>query len=374
MKKRSKINILADKISKFLWRYFELFAIVFVSVSPLKSIPAEIVFLIVLIIANRRYLCCSRRLILLLAICFIVPTAIDMALHHAVGFSPHSVVFPLYFTLGYVMSRKYRFEELWLRLEEIFIALAALSLFGFALQCFFPEIISGTIMYEMNGVSHRSILINNFLYVGDYQVLRNCGIAWEPGVFQILLNLGLAYSIFNYRGKKLFARVAIYGITIFTTKSTAGYVISLLLVITLIIKYRKYFWLIALGAICLWPFISSEIAYQFAYKTPGSDSFSARFVPAVNVFRNNFAKPFGEGNIGYELSYKKDKLGSFDSYSQIFVRYGYPLLICCLAQALALCRANWALGAVVVLSFLSEPVWGTILFSMILWSADTRLD
>lgn len=71
---------------------------------------------------------------------------------------------------------------------------------------------------------------------------RNSGIFWEPGGYQIFLNLALLFSMdkkeFVFSKKEIF-KLLIFIISILTTKSTTGYIILALMFFYFIIKSSK---------------------------------------------------------------------------------------------------------------------------------------
>lgn len=67
---------------------------------------------------------------------------------------------------------------------------------------------------------------------------RNCGMFWEPGVFQAHLSLAILFLVENYKRSNL-KYIALLVITMITTKSTAGYINLLLIFMILLRKYIK---------------------------------------------------------------------------------------------------------------------------------------
>jgi hypothetical protein len=71
----------------------------------------------------------------------------------------------------------------------------------------------------------------NFMGYNLYAIekMRNSGIFWEPGGYQIFLNLALIFMLdqkeAKYNSKKDWIKVIIFIISILTTKSTTGYII-----------------------------------------------------------------------------------------------------------------------------------------------------
>ncbi|MCV9886233.1 O-antigen ligase family protein [Metabacillus halosaccharovorans] len=72
----------------------------------------------------------------------------------------------------------------------------------------------------------------------NMQVARNNSIFWEPGVFQIFINLGLFYQFFL--AKKVNVRqVLILLVSLFTTFSTTGFMLAILIFVVSFIKIKS---------------------------------------------------------------------------------------------------------------------------------------
>src|SRR5690606_28273610 len=106
-------------------------------------------------------------------------------------------------------------------------------------------------------------------------VKRNAGIAWEPGAFQFLLNLGL-YLYIKSNVKVNIFKLVIYSIAIISTKSTAGLLIFLFITFGIFMKDRKARIIIIGTVIAFCGLIIQEISYQFEYKLFGSNAFEYR--------------------------------------------------------------------------------------------------
>lgn len=82
--------------------------------------------------------------------------------------------------------------------------------------------------------------------------------------------------------------------------------------------------IVALGAS-----IHEEVAFQLQNKLIGSVAFAARYEPLVNAIKISWNRLFGLGSTGYDELLKSMKIGSFDSYTQILMRYTFYF---CLTQ------------------------------------------
>lgn len=87
-------------------------------------------------------------------------------------------------------------------------------------------------------VQYYSIGIFN-IWIAEFK--RNCGIFWEPSIFAAYLIIGLIFTILyvpKVCQKKYFF---LFGLTLLSTKSTGGYLLSSLVFIFYLLKNKKYF-------------------------------------------------------------------------------------------------------------------------------------
>ena len=88
------------------------------------------------------------------------------------------------------------------------------------------------------GISAYTCFISSIYRAGNVGIARNQGMFWEPGAFQVIINLSLIVVLFlNINEIKLKKYIVVFVITIFTTFSTGGYIIMLLIFITYNIQY-----------------------------------------------------------------------------------------------------------------------------------------
>jgi hypothetical protein len=184
---------------------------------------------------------------------------------------------------------------------------------------------------------------------------RNAGIAWEPGVFQFLINLGL-YSHIKMNKKVNLYKLAIYSLAIITTKSTAGLLIFIFITFNLFLKDKKARVIIVASVLAFGGILLNEFIYQLKYKLMGSSSFSARLEPLLNAFNTGKSYFLGLGNNGYDEYYKKIQ-APWDSLGQIFVRYGYPMFIFIIYRLLKLINSHFLLVIILGITLSSQNIW-----------------
>lgn len=139
-------------------------------------------------------------------------------------------IYLVYIIFAYLFCTRIDFESFWIIVDKIMYVIAigaiVIELFAYtvpALLELFPSItnIAGETIYVF-GVGG---IYKAFLHT---LAIRSNGIFWEPGVFQVYLNLMIAIQLF---GKERInpIRVMVYIIGVLITFSTAGYVVLLFL-------------------------------------------------------------------------------------------------------------------------------------------------
>ena len=341
----------------------EVFLLILISVSPLVPIHISLVLQAFLFMKSIKVIQKKDiKIILMLYLFFLMPVFLDtLNITRFTPYSPTNFMYPFIFLAAYFLAKKYDYDHFMYLFEKIMLFLATLSLIGMSLYFIAPSVILKLPTYNYNGSVHRTLLFFNYLFVGDWMAVRNSGIAWEPGVFQVLLNIALLTSLRQNKRVKAH-RTIIYVLAIFFTKSTVGFFLLILNVLVLFKKDKRYivpFFLI-MGIFS--EQIYSEALYQITYKLQGSIAFSGRFTPMINAFMYSWNKFFGIGATKYNQIYELYSIGSFDSYTQILMRFGYPLFIFIIHCIIEISRVDFVMGLIILISFTGEPLWGTVLF------------
>lgn|GEM_PF-3818452 len=134
--------------------------------------------------------------------------------------------------------------------------------------------------------------VNLFLYCINPAVMhRNCGIFWEPGAFQVFLNLSLLFVLFDKNASKRKAKIIILFITLITTISTTGYCVAALILLSYLLQadWGKRFKIIALVSIAFLvlssyflPIIMQSFEYKFGLAGYSlSENVTSRFNPIL---------------------------------------------------------------------------------------------
>ena len=193
------------------------------------------------------------------------------------------------------------------------ISWSALAMIYFNVQSPLPAFTSEHYIEDVQGR-----ILRNFIFFGvdegliTYNILRVSSLWWEPGAFQLFVNLAFAFSLINNTISK--QKYIIFLITILATLSTTGVIVFVLLSIIFFKKYFKLnnpilylipFFFIIFGTI----FIAPEI-----YGKLTSLSFLSRYhdiLISIHMFSENFFVGYGYGTqVEKAIPYGLKLLGS----------------------------------------------------------------
>ncbi|WP_407879619.1 O-antigen ligase family protein [Owariibacterium komagatae] len=221
---------------------------------------------------------------------------------------------------------------------------------------------------------HQFILLHSFCGFKDF---RNSSIFWEPGIFQIYLNVGLFFLLFQnvYRAQKKLYYVALllFVVSILTTKSTTGYIVLVGIVCYwLLVKWKnksigfKVLMLVPMVAIILiilyFAWNSYAIQYKFFSVNQSLPKRLAALTSTPGILRDN---PILGVGIGTRLSY--DRYADFgvqdnsNGIANVFVQLGIIYGIAYLNQLVSKSKYYFAnrkflfLGLIIV-CLMTEPL------------------
>lgn len=335
--------------------------LIIISVSPLISMPMKSIIILMLFLVNRKHLYSLPTMKAYILVClimlFILNIFIDIIqIQSFLEFNILSFFFPLCFLLGIEISEKYDYHEFIYILERIIFLLAIFSLVGVFIYTFIPQIVVSMPSYDYYQTTHKTGILFNILIENGSIISRNTGIASEPGLFQLILNLGL-YSHLKLNRKIHTAKLFIYGLAIFFTNSTVGLIIFGIIIISIIIKDKSKRWLLLLILLISSNVISNTISYQVEHKLFGSYAFNLRLEPSINALKVGLDNLLGLGNAGYDANLSIYNIGAWDSFGQIFIRYGLPLLFVVLALLFKIFTKDILLFLIIFLTFLGQGIW-----------------
>jgi len=244
-----------------------------------------------------------------------------------------------------------RFSKIFINIILVLsiISWVALFIIHFDIQSPLPSFTSVHYIEEVQGR-----ILRNFIFFGvdteliKYNILRTSSIWWEPGAFQLFVNLAVIFSLIN--NTLTFKRYAIFLITILTAMSTTGLLAFSILSLIFFKKYLNLknnailylvpFFVVILGSIFIAPIIIEKLNTSHL-------SFLSRYhdvVISIHMFADNFllgygygttvekAIPYGEDLIGYEL-YHSSRPSAADGITGFIAQVGilgfvfmYPFL------------------------------------------------
>lgn len=343
--------------------YGEIVLLILASFSPLLDRPQKALLVLVLFLYNIKYAkrATKDKWVILGAflMIFMISFALDLRnVSSLIQVNILNLYFPLCVMLGFLISQKYQVDEYLYFIEKIVFVSALFSLVSVFLYTFLPDIAMSLPKYTNEHTIRRTALLFNIMTSNDgsYLVHRNMGIAWEPGAFQILLNIGL-YSYLRLNNKTSLLRIVIYFMAIFFTKSTAGLLIFMLITFNILKNDKRGRILILISFIAFGIPIFNEILYHINNKLLGSASFSIRFDPLKDAFINGSPHIFGLGNSGFDINYRPYNKLPYDSLGQIFLRYGYFMLLLVGTRLLRLLKGYKILFFILIISFSAQNIW-----------------
>ncbi len=129
--------------------------------------------------------------------------------------------------VGFVIANSIEFADLAKVYTNVIVFLAAYSIVTFVLSLLFPSLIQKLPLlghrYEFQATMHNAFFS---VCISNSEVIRNYGIAWEPGAFALLLCVSL-YCLLAFERKINKAKLLIIIVALITTFSTMGYFVML---------------------------------------------------------------------------------------------------------------------------------------------------
>lgn len=227
-----------------------------------------------------------------------LPTYIAIIMQLGIGLFCASIIEPDAFKKKYI---------------DIIVVFAGISLVGFGIGIVYPQI--ALFFPETIGdasVDYYNAGVYVFMKAKGYGDLvlssRNAGICWEPGCYQMFLNVALLFILDDEseeKGKKYYLSLLILVLTIITTMSTTGLLLMLLILIFSWEKwcFDKYVWFLLIPILCIsvsavanridfHGFISAKISSEFGEELGFLDRISLSKIKYV-VSDNGFFYFFG---------------------------------------------------------------------------------
>lgn len=345
---------------KYALEYLMVLTIIMISSSPLlEPLSRSVItfFLLAFLIFNNHSLQKGGawRYITIIA-AFSVPMAIDFYYSSTYGLNTLSgfyMVFSLIFSARLAESVDY--EKFSLIFQKVIWHLSIIAIVSYAIFIIFPGIVNLGFDYKYYDFPGKSFVFQNFLYGDGLLVARNSGFASEPGVFQLFINLAVALGLSEKRIG--LGKLAVYGITILTSASTAGLVIFsavILLKSPLNIRVAALILAIPVNGLIMGYFLQH---YEAKFVT--EYAWNLRFDPALNALNLFWENPLGFGSIRYTHYLDALDIGSWDAYTQAMVRFGLTGFLFLIFLLARLAWRDIALAMVIALSLTTNSIWFT---------------
>lgn len=286
--------------------------------------------------------------------------------------------FILSFYLGQLIKNKDTFFR---ELEKIIFILSVISLAFFTIQ-----LLTSELLYKLPSIKIgriQSVYIQNFILNKEGIFLkRNSGIAWEPGAFQLLVNIGLFLNL-KREEKLLSYKNLIYTITILTTVSTVGILVLIIQILSFIKNlinkktiFRGIFAILVFGIVIYIDFnlekglINQHIIKKINLKNKNESTLERKyhFEMDIESFKKNIF--LGRGIINYQRD--RDNQISSNSYTRILATYGTIFFSIYIVNLIIGIRnsiqKNWNIFLVIVLfTFTNEIIWASPLILILLF-------
>lgn len=202
--------------------------------------------------------------------------------------------------LAFLIVRYIDFEKFCAFFSKIMFCLSIISLFFFAVYTLFPSAFS-IVPVTTNYANTEFYNIYVCVLFRTTDIIRNTSIFREPGVFVVYLIIAIIIELFKLKRSKY---LLIYVIALFSTFSTAGYIILLLIVATKIFennvkKSHVYIGVtLILFVVLFWPFIGEAVFGKFEEENAGYASTLSRVSSVTVPFSIFLESPLWGNGIG----------------------------------------------------------------------------
>lgn len=356
-----------------IFQYFEIFIYLLLTIGPINSTLKLIIYCLILFANLKFFSWRIKKYQLVLLVTIVFPMIIDITnITSDTHYSFAGFAYFLPFFLGIFLVEKYSLKDFCSLLERVCFIAAACSLIGMFFLLVFPSVIDHLPVYVFYGRKINTCILFGALrdYTGINFLHRNCGIAYEPGAFQFVTNLGLLLSLRlkQKHGIWSVAKTAVYITATLLTYSSTGVVIMGCILIGMAIRNKQNFFAIVFVAVIFSGLFSSQFLYQVNKMELGN--IDSRFGNTFYVLDMYGKKIFGVGSTGYDAIYRIDKrIGSWDTYTNLYLRFGLPFLIVFLHLISKLRKIDYMLMILVALTFLTESIVGLIPIMLFYYAA-----
>lgn len=348
--------------------YLEIFVLFILTVGPLDPLYKILAYIVLLLINFRYWKSCLKisRFHMILLMSMVFPMILDIRNIDAnTVYSTAGFAYLLPFAFSIMYTHKFPKREFLKLVERVAFFCCITSVVGFSIMVCYPSVVEHFPTVYFYGRRVYTVLI--FGAIRDYSggfLARNCGVAFEPGAFQFVANLGLAlfYRIeaeINISKPGKVIRYMVYIITVLSTQSTAGLIILACVIIINAVKNKRGTVIILLIALVFSSTVTTVFRNQRSKMETGN--FEDRFENSIYVIENYGTKIWGLGSTGYDKIYSTDnRIGSWDMYTNLYLRFGLLFTLLFIGMNIRMIKLDKGAFFVVALSMLSESLVGPI--------------
>lgn len=247
------------------------------------------------------------------------------------------LIFGLCFTRWIELKTFSKLYIWWMKLIAIVSLLAIVFQSDILHMKFIPTISNG--LYTFKSLGLTNLLIGAAPVSAGIPLVRNYGPFWEPGVFQIYLVIALIFSLF-LSSKINYIDCIIFGVTILTTFSTAGYIVLVIVLLAFFYKKgyigTKVLIIISILIILVVLLVNKDLSRFVLGKLTGSassaDSTNARWYSLISNIYISIIEPLGVGpnNLEAAMTDFKTTFGINVNFTNVngllqnFIIFGIP--------------------------------------------------
>lgn len=307
------------------------------------------------------------------------------------------------FMCGYFLAKYIHWEEFRKYYVEIMLFIAVFSLICFIFANRIAEInifpvISNSADRYFKCLFFTNVSLTPDMYLSGRILLhRNYGPFWEPGVFQMYLNIAVLFSFFGSQktDKRSVFRIIIFSMAVLTTFSAAGYVVLAVIMIGYLFKSGNYgikavffvFVFVCLIIIIQIPEVVNFIYGKLSFSPSNKYSSDTRWYSIWSNLYISIRHPLGIGPNSLEIGMQEFKdmfeiyadFGNVNAFLEHFAVYG---MIPGMYYAYGLWRfvksfhenkiVSFMIYLTLLLMLFNEPVLYSLMFSLILYYDENK--
>jgi len=219
------------------------------------------------------------------------------------------------FLFALSFSYEYRMEKFIEKYLFVMKIIAITSLVGYLIGDLLVKVDIIPTITNSTGKSFKSLIFTN-IPLTSFSRRRNWGPFWEPGVFQVYLNIALFFSLFSSSNKSKIDSV-LFLLTLLTTLSGAALIPAILIIGAYLFEKKNLksgSFVILLGCLLFW-FMVTGMYNEILSKIFGgvqNTSFAHRYVSIIANFKSFLRHPFFGASPEYQ-----DELRSRMLYSLV---------------------------------------------------------